>query len=380
MLKQKRNSNTAPILTKPLRNGYKIGTERGPIFADDILGKRTRDTVRNAKGVEYRMREPTLAEYTDLSQRLVTPIYSQDTNLIVSLLDLHPSNPGADNGGGHDRLEIFEAGTGHGALTLNLARAVHGANTAAPPIPRLKREYEDVHAELKAKAEVEVYNEWLDNRRAVIHTLDQSEAYSRHAQKIVRDFRQGMYFPNIDFHVGSIEDFLSERPGTPFLDHAILDLPNTHFYLEILGKALKSNGSLVTWCPSITQINKCVALVKEQNMPLVLVRVIEVGAGMSGGREWDVRMVKPRALSKAKVEVRDPGSGKESTAESAKDIPAFDQNPTEEGLEMICRPKVGIRVVGGGFIALWQKMERQNLDAELSPEPSEDTSSLSDES
>ncbi|KAG0646797.1 tRNA(m1A58)-methyltransferase [Hyphodiscus hymeniophilus] len=381
LLKQKRGKDPAPILSKPLRPGSLIATEkgRGSIAADDILGKRARDIVRNTKGIEFRILEPSLGEYTDLSPRLVTPIYSQDTSLIVSLLDLHPSNPGADNRGGHDKLEIFEAGTGHGALTLNLARAVHGANTPAPPIPQIKSEYENADAELEANAAQGIYHNWRGNRRAIIHTLDQSALYSKHAQKVVKDYRQGMYFPNVDFHVGSIGNFLSQRPETPSLDHAILDLPNTDHYLEIVGKALKSNGALITWCPSITQIIKCINLVKESHLPLLLVRVIEVGAGFSGGREWDVRLVKPRALSKAKSQVTESGPDEEEPP-SVEELSVFVNTPAQnEGWEMICRPKVGMRIVGGGFIALWRKME-QDFEPVMDEESPADLLSSSDES
>lgn len=294
--------------------------------------------------------------------------------MIVSLLDLHPSTPGADNGGGQDTLQIFEAGTGHGALTLNLARAIHGANTATPPIPDLPSKAADensikaVNDGLGAKTAKEIYDAWRASRRAVIHTLDQSPAYSAHAQKTVKNFRRGMYFPNVDFHVGSIKDYLSDRlseTNKAFLDHAILDLPNTHTYLDIVGEALKANGSLVTWCPSITQINKCVMLVKEEKMPFLLERVIEVGAGLSGGREWDVRMVRPRALMKARLEAKIPGSKGEvidPIAEIVEDIelPA-EPASRNDGWEMVCRPKVGVRIIGGGFTALWRKMERYHV-------------------
>jgi hypothetical protein len=256
-------------------------------------------------------------------------------------------------------------------LTLNLARAIHAANTAAPPIPdkpsRILSEngIEVIDEGLEAKEKKEIYEAWRANRRAVIHTLDQSQAYSTHAQKTVRNFRQGMYFPHVDFHVGSIDEYLSGRmciAKKPFLDHAILDLPNTHQYLEIVGKALKANGSLVTWCPSITQINKCVMLVKEEKMPFLLEKVIEVGPGLSGGKEWDVRMVMPRALSTVQVQQKTPDLQDEVTDPDAKVEESVElhglRSTRDEGWEMVCRPKVGVRVIGGGFIALWRKMER----------------------
>lgn len=252
---------------------------------------------------------------------------------------------------------------------MHLSRAIHGANPTAPRIPILKEKYDTVEEELKAEETQEAYEKWRGTRRAVVHTLDQSAAYSKHAQMTVKRFRQGMYWGNVDFHVGSIQDFISQRmspeESKPFLDHAILDLPNTHQYLDIVAQALKTNGLLVTWCPSITQLNKCVLLIKESKLPYWLEKVIEVGPSMNGGKEWDVRFVKPRAWSKDKAkapesdedvvpsslgreeEIMLPESDAEAMQSSTKSKVSDLENAAaqNDGWEMVCRPKVGIRYV-----------------------------------
>jgi len=323
----------------------------------------------------------------------------------VSLLDLNPSAPSLLNlarstlpeetfqkieelvpvseQADEDRLEIFEAGTGHGALTLHLARAIHGANAPAPKVPSPKRrKWSPMGAEIAqgsgvpldgisasrvesdspedvARLEQETaYNKYLANRRAIIQTLDNSPLHSSHAQKIVRNFRNGIYYPNIDFHVGTIQEYLSSRlaesSGTPFLSHAILDLPDTHAYLTIVAQATKANGSLVTWNPSISQVMRCVDVVREQRMPWLLEKVLEVGlAAGVGGKEWDVRAVRPRAREKAMAEAK-----KEAQDGETNDIDSVDNAPVDNsGWEMVCRPKVGMRIEGGGFVGLWRKME-----------------------
>ena len=64
-------------------------------------------------------------EWAVLSTDRFVQIYPRDASLIVSKLDLHPDRdpnqrtPEASS----DRLEILEAGTGMGGLTLHLARA-----------------------------------------------------------------------------------------------------------------------------------------------------------------------------------------------------------------------------------------------------------------
>lgn len=346
--------------------------------------------------------------------------------MIVSLLDLNPPSPISNTENG-ETLEIFEAGTGHGALTLHLARAIHAANMPAPAIPEKPspsfasekilhfgspsievrqtevvegvsdsstQKGDDVVEETSESQKEEEpqssissadlleptppaspeevvpksqddpkkteYESWKANRRAVLHTLDIHEANSIHAEQVVKNFRHGMYFPHVDFHTGTIEDYVSARleasSNKPVFDHAILDLPATQNYFEILGKAMKPDGTLIGFCPSITQINACVILAKQKSLPFFLEKVLEIGGGVgTGGKEWDVRLVKPRALLKS--EPRAPILW-ESGKEGVKDIPT-DDKPSEvstAGWEMVCRPKVGAKVFGGGFVGVWRRI------------------------
>lgn len=359
MLLKHRTNTSAPIITEKLRSGKNVPLTGDFLRTDDIIGKLFREVVGSRKKVLYRIHRPSLAEYTDNSPRLVTPIYSQDASLIVSLLDLNPTLPRADSAD-KARFEIFEAGTGHGALTLHLARGIHAANTAPPEMPelvseleesevgyrRLKLDIEDTsdeaHREKAQKEQVKAaFDEWRSTRRAVIHTLDINEKHSAHAQKVVKNFRNGLYYGHVDFHVGTVEEYLSGRLSEsgqqPFLEHAILDLPGTQGYLDIVAKALKPGGSLLVFCPSVTQIIECIKDVKENKLPLFMEKTVEMGGAIGvGGREWDVRPVKPRALQKSEV--------LEAGLETA-----------DKGWEMICRPKVGVRIAGGGFVGQFQR-------------------------
>lgn len=162
---------------------------------------------------------------------------------------------------------ILEAGTGHGALTLHLARAVHAANvgrhTATADVGNSRRK----HAILGCQA--------------IIHTVDVSRKYSEHAVKIVSDFRQGMYMRDVQFHVGGVSEWIDQqmnaRGQKPFLSHVILDLPSSHSHVEKAASALRVDGKLVLFNPSITQINKAIELVKTQRLPMQLEKVVEVG-------------------------------------------------------------------------------------------------------
>jgi tRNA (adenine57-N1/adenine58-N1)-methyltransferase catalytic subunit len=326
-------------------------------------------------------------------------------------LDIHPPTNTEDHVI-NEPFEIFEAGTGHGALTLHLARAIHGLNTTSPPLPRINSSDKSLTGEsgpetpnathpdqaalpiiepsmdepnlqngevpssdqdpqsLKKlttgpehkSAEEVRFEAYLPSRRAVIHTLDISPAFSKYAQNIVRKFRRGLYYHNIDFHIGTIPEYLSSRLATtpgPFLEHAILDLPSPREHLEIVGQALKPNGSLIVFCPSITQIADCVKVVQEKRLPFHLESVLELGAGVGvGGREWDVRLVKLRAVLKAEAEaskVREQ-SVAASDLDSADNGSNLSSTSKHSGRAMVCRPKVGGRVTGGGFLGLWRRI------------------------
>ena len=373
-----------------------------------------------------------------LSQLIRSRLPAKDSAEVEKLL---PDEPETD-----EKLEIFEAGTGHGALTLFLARAIHAANPPAPPIPPLRRrswraepvkagtadttetEKEPISppfeklkgkeittlpeqkaegvagkawmflnnllakpqpiADAKASSNVaegtkwtmgraahgisdpdpaeealllqqeEVYDRYLPHRRAIIQTLDISPDNSNHARNSIRNYQNGMYYSSVDFHIGTISEYLSSRlatsKGSPIFSHAILDLPRTHNYLDIVSQSLKPDGVLITWNPSLTQIIQCVHEVRKQRLPLFLESVLEVGRGAGvGGREWDVRAVLPRDIGRkrkeAEAKVQESTNGdtlEESTVETS-----------DEGWEMICRPRVGVRVEGGGFIGVWKRMD-----------------------
>ena len=275
--------------------------------------------------------------------------------MIVSLLDIHISSQSSATEG-EPPLQILEAGTGHGGLTLYLARAIHAAN---PPASREEKRLQ---------------------RGAVIHSLDISPKHSEHAKQIVKGFRRGLYANNVNFQIGDVSEWIDQRIssrqevqiesiGKMFLSHVILDLPSSHSHLEKVASALRANGNLLVFNPSVTQINSCVQLIKDKRLPLHLDRVLELGPAMTGGREWDIRAVKPRALLnlenekkvKDKISIADKVSA-EAILRNTLDTQTKDEEQmqvSEEddtGWEMICRPKTYAKTVGGGFLGMWKKM------------------------
>lgn len=207
---------------------------------------------------------------------------------------------------------------------------------------------------------------WKSCRRAVIHTLDISSKHSKHAKKIVQGFRHGLYSGNVDFHVGDVSAWIASQKVTrrtdePFLNHVFLDLPNAESHLANVAPALRVNGLLAVFNPSITQIVQCVEKIREEKLPYLLDQVVELGAGMI--REWDVRAVRPRSTLKKPVAKDSPEASDTEPIDPVKgqeirdDELAENLAKEEEKWAMVCRPKAGQMVVGGGFLALWRRMD-----------------------
>lgn len=317
--------------------------------------------------------------------------------MIASLFDLHVTPAGGETvPDAQCELEILEAGTGHGALTLHLSRAIHAANPPKPTMPGYDdTSVDDSEESITSDQSVEKndsINAWKRSRRAVIHTIDVSAKYSKHARKVVQGFRHGLYADNVDFHVGDVSEWVesellrrsnlaqsatptaigdvpTQACPAPFLTCAFLDLPATHSHISTVASAMHTDGVLVVFNPSVTQIAECIQKVKQENLPLFLEQTLELGTnGSSGGREWDVRAVKPRASKKVEEPASQPGESMPNAAPASVELEGEDAGRDKEqassdppegqhAWSLVCRPKVGDRVVGGGFLGVFRKMK-----------------------
>ncbi|KAK5271469.1 hypothetical protein LTR99_001375 [Exophiala xenobiotica] len=373
--------------------------KNGLLLHNDIIGKTlSSHYVRGPKAL-FKVEPPTLDDYVSLTPRLVTPVYANYASTIVSLLDIHPVPWTEDQSSPSPSLEILEAGTGHGSLTLHVSRAIAAANP--PPltiaIPQMSRDDSKRAPTETEKALTQAWTDWKQTRRAVLHTVEKVEANRWHAEKIVRGFRQGLYWPHVDFYAGDVSGWIQDRlaarrdqghswnplskPDTDgFLDYVLLDMPGVHTQLKHVHAAMREGAKLIVFTPSVTQIGDCARVIQEASLPLAMERVLELGEGVSNGRRWDVRRVLPRNKNKDSSKIRQASSataavepdlekqpsdaeeGSESSpAKEATDVLA-DRLPEDEQDEpvMICRPLVGERTMGGGFIALFRKISPES--------------------
>jgi hypothetical protein len=299
----------------------------------------------------------------------------------------------------------MDAGTGHGSVTLHLSRAIQAAN---PPVPEMESEtpgcpiesVSDDSAESNSSAgedAAQIWQDWRKSRRAIVHSVEISPTYSRHAEKkVVAGFCRGLYSPHIDFHIANVNDWVDEqleqRNHEPFLSYVFLDMPSSHRYLAKVTTVMKENALIAIFVPSITQIGDCVREIKANGLPLRMEKALELGDGISNGRLWDVRL----AFKKARDPIEDSSTSIRKGSESKNPVDeltttqageseedesvqeeAHSQSETsstestreedrssslapgkdESGEEpvMVCRPKVGERVIGGGFVGLWRR-------------------------
>ncbi len=100
-----------------LRSGGTFHTHLGNFPHDDLIGQVEGSRVLTTKGHELVAVKPTMAEFTRNMPRIATVVYPKDLGAILTLADIFPG------------ARVLEAGTGSGAVTIALVRAVGQAGT-----------------------------------------------------------------------------------------------------------------------------------------------------------------------------------------------------------------------------------------------------------
>jgi tRNA A58 N-methylase Trm61 len=339
-------------LSRPLKNlpNANVNLNFGKIPHSDLIGASPLGKVHTIetrnKLAKYICSRPTLEQWITLSQRKAQPIYSFDAQAIVALTDLHIDYPDAptEDGGKITPLQFLEAGTGHGSLTLAISKVLHPANALAH------------------------YANDSNLRGAVLHTIDCNGSHSITGKRTLKGFRRGMYLNNVEFHVAdSPSSWITTDEGKEWLERELiskkeqklefdsddkdaflsgifLDMPNYHEEMVKLAPYVKTGGFIIVFCPSITQIVDAIDAIAEENERLSKLeiptslhleheRTVQLLDGAGGGlKEWDTRRAFIRATGKIGYSVR---------------------------------PKVGVRTVAGGFVAVWRKLGKDvNLELE----------------
>lgn len=280
-------------------------------------------------------------------------------------------------------------------MALSLARTIQAAN---PPFPNEDLDWKSLSSSKTGESQSEepseadenlsrAWKDWIEARRAVVHSVDASADTSRHAEKkVVAGFRRGLYLPHIDFHIGRVDDWLQQQQANRiqqrFLSYVFLDMPSCHLSMRAVTQAMKNEALIAVFVPSITQIGDCIQEIRSSALPLVMEKVLELGNGISNGRYWDVRLAHKKAHDPAETrsvadaaEVYDRAGvglqeeGKADIVTERLDHGEDKSDKKQAGVSsghigesqpvMVCRPKVGEMVVGGGFVGVWRRQSTE---------------------
>jgi len=184
-----------------LRAGIQFHTHDGFVEHDTVIGSNEGSRVFSSTGVPFVVVRPSLTDYILKMPRGAQVIYPKDIAAIVMSADVFPG------------ATVLEAGTGSGALTLGLLRAVG------------------------------------DSGRVITYEARQDFAERARA--------------NIESFLGKMPDALEMRHGdvtdaivTEQIDRVVLDLPEPWRVIPVAITALRPGGVFCSYVPTVPQISQ----------------------------------------------------------------------------------------------------------------------------
>jgi tRNA (adenine57-N1/adenine58-N1)-methyltransferase len=184
-----------------LKAGLQFHTHDGYVEHDTIIGSVEGARVFSSTGVPFVVVRPSLTDFVLKMPRGAQVIYPKDIAAIVMSADVFPG------------ATVLEAGTGSGALTLGLLRAVG------------------------------------DRGRVITYELRQEFAERARA--------------NIESFLGKMPDALDMRPGDvthaeldEHVDRIVLDLPEPWRVIDVAIASLSPGGIFCSYVPTVPQISQ----------------------------------------------------------------------------------------------------------------------------
>lgn len=207
---------------------------RGSIPHDQLIGLEDGSWVESSGGERILVLRPRLADYILKMKRGAQIVYPKDIGAILVFGDIGPG------------MSVLEAGTGSGALTLGLVRAV--------------------------------------GPEGRVVSVDTREDHSNHARKaITRWF--GDFPENLELRIGDVVDHVQEVAP----DRLILDLPEPWRVLEAAARHQPGGGLICAYLPTVPQVQTTVETAERLGV-FVETEVREVLV-----RDWNIsgRSVRP---------------------------------------------------------------------------------------
>ncbi len=184
-----------------LKRGERHSLHSGAIEHDELIGRPEGVVVTTQLGARLLAMRPTFAEQVTGRRRQAQPIYPKDLGAILVAADIHPG------------ARVLEAGTGTGALTLAVLRAVGPSGSVVS---------------------YELREEFLElARRGIVDTLGEMPA-------------------NLTLKLGDIYGEIEERD----MDRVLLDVAEPWQAVPAVRVALRPGGIVFAHCPNVSQVQR----------------------------------------------------------------------------------------------------------------------------
>lgn len=184
-----------------LKRGERHSIHSGLIQHDDLIGHPEGTLVTTQLGAKLLAVRPTFAEQVTGRRRQTQPIYPKDLGAILIAADIFPG------------ARVLEAGTGTGALTLAVLRAVGPSG--------------------------------------LVVSYDAREEFLEAAMRNITD-TMGAIPPNVQLRLGDVYAGIEERE----MDRVLLDLPEPWQAAAAAKSALRPGGIIFAHCPNVSQVQR----------------------------------------------------------------------------------------------------------------------------